>query len=366
MLYVASGDSDHARGIYRTPSSAGVRRGELLIRAGERGSHAYGVLDVAGNAASPSVDLRRYVRAGGHQERGWRQPLAPHQRGGQCPGHGPGSASHESRRSLSGRVHIFLPVTPMVYRTTDGGEVWVPAGNTLPPVARSPRSGYQSRQPDHRLCRTVRGRTVQEHRQRQQRGAHRFAPISVCGGHSPDHTQHALPGRDNALGSPGTPALYKSTNSGSSWVPLTVADDCVSDVMVNPTAPNEVYALGCLGSFLKSANSGGRWTRQSFTQTFGTANYPYNFYGLDLMRLGYDSGADRLYATYGAYGLLVSEDRGATWTRLSGADAPPAALHSLFYQPANGALYVGSSHGVWRRPSSPPTCRPSRRARRRD
>jgi photosystem II stability/assembly factor-like uncharacterized protein len=147
----------------------------------------------------------------------------------------------------------------------------------------------------------------------------------------------------------GVPALYKSMNGGATWnqLAVSVGQDCMSDVLINPNDSNEVYAVGCYGTFLKSTNDGTNWTTLSLTRTFGTGNFPYDYLGLGVPRLGYDSQADRLYIAYGPFGLLVSQDRGATWIRRTADDVPGMALYSLFYQPTTGALYLGGSNGLW-------------------
>ena len=116
---------------------------------------------------------------------------------------------------------------------------------------------------------------------------------------------------DNALvPAPGVAALYKSTNGGTSVKQLAVGQDCMSDVLVNPNAPNEVFALSLLRRVPEEHRRRHDLDDEVADPDPGHVQFPYNIFGFALPRLAYDSQAGILYASFGAYGLLASHDGG--------------------------------------------------------
>jgi photosystem II stability/assembly factor-like uncharacterized protein len=140
--------------------------------------------------------------------------------------------------------------------------------------------------------------------------------------------------------------VYKSIDSGATWMQLATGNSCATDILVNPMSPAKVYATGCNDVFLKSINNGASWSTTSLTETLGIAEFPQ---GVQAGRLAYDSHAGIIYVALGSYGLVASDDDGATWSQVTDDNVPPMAMTSVSHQAQNDALYLGGSAGLWLR-----------------
>lgn len=359
-LVVASGDYEHSRGVYRTPAGAGVSAAAYSFQSSNSGLHAYGVLDVAGSRTAPAVIYAATYDQGVIKSSdgggSWKRVSEGVKHIAVAVAVHPG----DSNIVYFGTSALLPLNSPMIFRSTNGGNEWQPLTNGTPTgqgividLAIDPLhpatvyAGGVGLGGGPGLSGGVLKTT-------NSGGA--WSPTAVV---TPTYAIALHPTTpnifyvavDNAAHlAPGVPALYKSTNGGTSVQAMAVGQDCMSDVLVNPDVPNEVFALSCYGVFLKSSNDGAIWTPKSLTPTLGTAGFPYSIFAFTLPRLGYDSQARIVYAAFGAYGLLASHDGGATWARVT--DAPGMAMYSPFYHPGSKALYVGGSNGLWRRPSA--------------
>jgi PKD repeat protein len=118
--------------------------------------------------------------------------------------------------------------------------------------------------------------------------------------------------------------VWKTTNAGSSWVPLNdfLPNLAVTSLAMDPANPNVLYAgTGEIfagdgvrgGGILKTTDAGATWTRLAATAT-------PDFYYVNKILVSASSG--RVYAATSA-GILRSADGGATWTKVY-----PSALPS--------------------------------------
>jgi photosystem II stability/assembly factor-like uncharacterized protein len=350
MLYVASGDYDHSRGVYRTPSGAGVSAAAYSFQPVNQDLHAYGVLDIAGNTTNPSVIYAATYDQGVLKSSDGGSSWSRVSEGVKHIASGLAVHPGDANIVYFGTSALLIP-GPIVYRSTDGGDEWQPLTNGVPPGAAilvdlaidplNPSTLYAAGfgPGGGGLLKTTNSGDAWN-----PTAVITTAYATAIHPTTPNTIYVAV---DNALeGAPGLAALYKSINGGTVMQQMAVGQDCMSDVLVNPNAPNEVFALSCYGVFLKSINDGAAWTTKSLTPTLDTVSFPYNVFGFALPRLAYDSRAGSLFASFGAYGLLTSLDGGATWAKVT--DAPDMAMHAAFYQPGNNALYVGGSQGVWK------------------
>jgi len=140
--------------------------------------------------------------------------------------------------------------------------------------------------------------------------------------------------------------VYESADGGTTWTALFTSTFSILDVLVNPVSSTHLFATGADGTLWKSDNDGTSWSTTSLTETLGIEGFPQ---GLQSGRLGYDSRAGILYAALASYGLVASDDGGATWSKVTGDNVPPMAMQSVFYQAQNDALYLGGSSGLWMR-----------------
>lgn len=174
-------------------------------------------------------------------------------------------------------------------------------------------------------------------------------------------------------GANGAPGLLKSIDGGDSW--STVLEQASSAVVIDPTAPDIVYALvpfGLRGEIYKSLNAGEGWTRiadlpgVTFTMTIDPINTNVLYVGFrqrgvykstdggqtwrssgllgfSVVFISIDPSDSRnLYATTDA-GIYKSTDGGVNWTAL------PQAATTILVDPNNGnTLYAGNADGVFK------------------
>jgi photosystem II stability/assembly factor-like uncharacterized protein len=155
--------------------------------------------------------------------------------------------------------------------------------------------------------------------------------------------------------------LYKTTDGGKTWTrPLFINEDTgVVDVKVDPQSPDTVYAAayqrrraafgfngGGPGSALyKSTDGGATWKK--LTNKLPYAN------GGDTGRIGialYRKDPRIVYVEVeypGGGGMFRSDDRGETWTKMSGVN-PAAAYFSRFWIDPNNDLriYIAALQGT--------------------
>ena len=155
--------------------------------------------------------------------------------------------------------------------------------------------------------------------------------------------------------------LYKTTDGGKTWTrPLFINEDTgVVDVKIDPQSPDTVYAAayqrrraafgfngGGPGSALyKSTDGGGTWKK--LTNKLPYAN------GGDTGRIGialYRKDPRVVYVEVeypGGGGMFRSDDRGETWTKMSGVN-PAAAYFSRFWIDPNNDLriYIAALQGT--------------------
>ncbi len=148
----------------------------------------------------------------------------------------------------------------------------------------------------------------------------------------------------NIDGYPGS-GLYKSTDGGMSWNPISenvVALYYTSKIVVAPSNDNVVYAAGYSGLY-KSTDAGTTWNILPLTHgaVDDIAVDPQN--------------ASTIYASYGSgfsydstsYGIHKSTDGGASWTWLGGGLPPASQIYraSLAIAPSNNQILYAAING---------------------
>lgn len=151
------------------------------------------------------------------------------------------------------------------------------------------------------------------------------------------------PNDSNTLyGGSGSGGLWKSTNSGDSWVSLTdqLPSMHVSAVAINPQNPNEILigtGIGQIPTFtlasgvgvLKSMDGGATWQSTSYTYTFAQNQSTYELLWDALV-------PDKVYLA-ATNGFWVSTDGGMNWTQKTSA-----RVYNLVIDKQNpSTLYAG-------------------------
>jgi photosystem II stability/assembly factor-like uncharacterized protein len=155
--------------------------------------------------------------------------------------------------------------------------------------------------------------------------------------------------------------LYKTTDGGKTWsrVLYVNQDTGVVDVKLDPNSPDTLYAAtyqrrrtafgfngGGAGSALhKSTDGGATWTKL-------TNDLPYASGG-DTGRIGiaiYRKDPRIVYAEIEhskGNGMYRSEDRGATWKKMSGANPNPAYFSRFWIDPNNDLrIYIAANQSA--------------------
>jgi len=337
VLFFSSADTDPAVGVYKTPPSYEVGAAVYEFEPANRELRTYQINDVASNGAQPGTVYAGTAGQGVMKSTDHGQSWGRVSTG--LPGWATAVAIHPSDADIAyfaACSGISGPCT--VYRTDDGGNVWEQRSGGLPNVG---------------------GATVRD------LALHPGTPstLYVAGSYGISRTTDSglnwtvttlVTSSYGIAIHPATPGVvyaaadgvYESADGGTTWTALFTSTSSILDVLVNPISPTHLYATGADGRFWKSNNDGASWSTTSLTETLGIAEFPQ---GLQAGRLGYDSRAGIIYAALGSYGLVASDDGGATWSKVTGDNAPPMAMTSVFYQAQNDALYLGGSAGLWMR-----------------
>jgi len=152
----------------------------------------------------------------------------------------------------------------------------------------------------------------------------------------------------------GSHRVYKSTNTGAAWAPVSgdltsgpgaqVNYGTITTVAISPADSNLYLAGTDDGHVWRSQNGGGTWQEI-------TAGLPAAY----VTRVAADPlDAQTIYVTHSGFGedqhdprVFRSTDRGNTWTSISG-NLPDAPVNDLVVDPViAGTLYAGTDLGVF-------------------
>jgi photosystem II stability/assembly factor-like uncharacterized protein len=130
--------------------------------------------------------------------------------------------------------------------------------------------------------------------------------------------------------------IYKSTDAGGSWQEANtgITDYQIQTLAIDPQTPSTLYA-GAFGCVFKSLDAGGHWS----AKTTGLSNIAVWVMAVDPL------DPDTLYAGTGFEGVYKSTDGGEHWYPVN-TGLTDTNIYSLAIDPATpGTLYVGTEHG---------------------
>ena len=138
----------------------------------------------------------------------------------------------------------------------------------------------------------------------------------------------------------GTNQLYKTTNQGNNWSPLSspAADNfgVLSAIAVAPSDDHYVYVGTSNGTFYASTNSASSFT----SHTTGLSSNTF------LTKIAVDpSNPQKVYATFSGFGVphvFFSSNSGSTWTDIT-SNLPDTPTNAILVR--NGNIYVGTDIG---------------------
>ncbi len=347
ILYFSSADTDPAVGVYKTPPSYEVGAAVYEFEAANDELRAYQINDMAGNGAQPGTVYAGTAGQGVIRSTDHGQSWSWISNG--LPGWATAVAIHPSDANTAYFAACEFFGFCSIYRTDDGGNVWELRSGGLPNEPGSTVFDLALHPGTPTTVYVAGGYGISK----TTDSGHNWmvtalvTPSMGIATHPTDSATLYVAADNEAMpGGSGIDSIYKSIDSGASWMQLAAGNSCAKDVLVNPVSPAEVYATGCNGVFLKSTDDGASWSTTSLTETLGIAEFPQ---GVQSGRLAYDSHAGIIYVALGSYGLVASDDGGATWSKVTGDNVPPMAMTSVFYQAQNDALYLGGSAGLWMR-----------------
>lgn len=185
-----------------------------------------------------------------------------------------------------------------------------------------------------------------------------LGPNSTAGGYAGTGRVSAVafhPSDANTIfiGTPGG-GLWRSTNNGDSWTPLTdniLSHLGISGIVIHPTTPNIMYiATGdgdgyntySLGVF-KSTDSGVTWN------TTGLNWAVTNFRVIRKMIIDPDDSNTLLVASNA--GIYRTTNSGTTWSQVASGDfydivAHPSAVTNTFYASTSNQVYRSTDNGI--------------------
>lgn len=123
-----------------------------------------------------------------------------------------------------------------------------------------------------------------------------------------------------------SPYLYRTTNSGLSWLPVGPGLDIE---MIAAGSNNMLYGINNSNGFYRSTDDGLTWTLSNN----GTSTTSFNSIGV--------KGADTLFLTSSDGKFYRSTDRGLSWLSITTAFSASQVLHSLIIS-LTGEMYVAA------------------------
>jgi photosystem II stability/assembly factor-like uncharacterized protein len=253
-----------------------------------------------------------------------------------------GASWNAINAGISGRVMsavLVSPTTPWqvwaavrdgtVYRSSDGGQQWAAAGAGLPVGGVS----HLAAGSDGMLYAATANGLFRRAPAAATWSAAAALPAGAIG------AVWADPRRVGGVMVAQGAALWRSTDSGSSWTPVATG-----------TGSTPILALAGAGDgarlWAATSGRGVAWSdNQGASFSPGQAATAIPLVVLDLGLDGVDPNT--LYAASGGQGLLVSRDAGATWT-LANAGLPTLELLAVAAHPQRaGEVYIGGREGVF-------------------
>src|SRR5262249_171180 len=143
----------------------------------------------------------------------------------------------------------------------------------------------------------------------------------------PDNPGIAYAGGDNG-------SVYRTTNEGASWERVLFAGTNISSIIIDDRNPEIVYAAATTGVY-KSINSGNTWVKLAGNTDLGL----FQVYALALA----PSDHNILYAGTAEGNLFRATNKGEEWSQLN-SNFSELNIRTLAVDPTNtNLLYVGTS-----------------------
>lgn len=155
----------------------------------------------------------------------------------------------------------------------------------------------------------------------------------------------AVDPRDGSLIKATPQGLFFSTDGGRRWkalpVPASLAQPSIGQVVINPEKPSVLYAAGLGTGVILSEDGGASWRRV----TTGLPSMDVETMAIHAFR------RDTLFASVRGRGIYRTEDGGQHWQRMDDGPASKRVL-TLAHSPLSGSmntgwLYAGTPQGPY-------------------
>ena len=277
------------------------------------------------------------------------------------------SGTHDLPRPKMWRTRSVSTYQGGVCVSTDGGRTWEPSSKGMPETAPTHILLDPDSPAGHRtLWVAAMGRGVYKSTDDgatwtlKNQGITQSEPLAWRLARAKDGTLYVVIARrseDGSINTPGDGALYKSTNGGESWTPVTLPSGVngPNGLTVDPDHPNRLYLSA--------------WTRATHDHGIGGGIFLSDDGGkswknvLDRDQHIYDvtvdpRNANTLYAAGFESSAWRSTDRGLHWTRISGFNFKWAHRvmpdlndpNMIFITTFGGGVWHGAASGAKRRP----------------
>ena len=139
--------------------------------------------------------------------------------------------------------------------------------------------------------------------------------------------------------------VYKSTDGGASWAPASagLTDLRISDLIFDPTRPDQLYATTEFNGVFKTTNGAASWSAA------GTGSPTRS------LRLAIDAGQpDIVYVSTWGNGVYRSTDGGQTWSQFNHGGLFAYSVVSLTVNPSGDVCAGILARGCYKRPAGAP------------
>src|SRR6266511_5193762 len=230
-----------------------------------------------------------------------------------------------------------------VYRSTDGGNTWSPAGLDALSVRSIEVDPYDSSilyaAANGQIYRSVNAASSWEAVTATVLASANVQKVTF---NPPDLTQTPPPARTDTIYAAALGGLYRSADRGSSWVMLDTAASGVSSVNFTTVAvdlkdPAVVYAGTADAGICKSADGGNTWAAMS--DGLGA---------IDVVAIAfYPQASSSLLVGTAADGIYRSDSSGRSWYAWNDGNDATRANAVAFLAPQGTVIFAGTNDGVF-------------------
>ncbi len=160
-----------------------------------------------------------------------------------------------------------------LYKSTDGAGHWAPANNGLPALSSAQSIAIDPHATNIVYAGIYAGGSTGDGPYKSTDGGQSWhaipfggqppktVPFTAAGwAIDPTNTSTIYAGSFIPISLPAGGGVYKSTNGGDTWTPISNSPGPISSIVLDPRSPTTIYAADELGGVSKSTDGGAHWT----------------------------------------------------------------------------------------------------------